>query len=57
MRVASGIVVGVPIDSKDAVNSANIEQAIQQAIGEANERKIEGKDIFGVYYIIAYLIF
>jgi Indigoidine synthase A like protein len=48
MRVQSGIVVGVPISTKDAMNAGHIEEAIQVAIIEANEKKLSGKGTVGL---------
>lgn len=45
MRVQSGMVVGVPISTNDAMNAVHIENAIQQALQEAIGQKLEGKDI------------
>lgn len=58
MQVHSGIVVGVPIDATDEMNSAHIEQAIKQAVKEAEDNNIRGKRIsfITVYRLRNYFI-
>ncbi|XP_050673272.1 pseudouridine-5'-phosphate glycosidase isoform X2 [Leptidea sinapis] len=45
LHLSSGIVVAVPICEKDAMNDKVIEEAIENALREANQRGIRGKEI------------
>mmetsp|Transcript_19549 Transcript_19549/g.31036 ORF Transcript_19549/g.31036 Transcript_19549/m.31036 type:complete len:87 (-) Transcript_19549:117-377(-) len=41
----NGVIVAVPVPEKEAGNHSAIETATKQALKEADERKIQGKDI------------
>lgn len=45
LQLGSSTLICVPVPSEHAANGADIERAIQQAIGEANAQQIVGRDI------------
>lgn len=45
LRLDTGVVIGVPIRNEDAAEASQIEDAIQQAIKEADEKRVQGKDV------------
>eukprot|EP01087_Luapelamoeba_hula_P007674 TRINITY_DN1877_c0_g1_i1.p1 TRINITY_DN1877_c0_g1~~TRINITY_DN1877_c0_g1_i1.p1 ORF type:complete len:511 (+),score=86.30 TRINITY_DN1877_c0_g1_i1:835-2367(+) len=44
-QLGSGLVIAVPISERDAADAALVENAIQQSLKEANDKKIEGRDV------------
>lgn len=51
MQLHSGIVVAVPIDSKDEIDNAHIGKAIQEALEEANDKKLSGRGSYSCIVI------
>jgi len=45
LGLSGGIVIGNPVKQEDAMDDTLIEEAITAALKEANENKIEGKDV------------
>jgi len=45
LAVGRGVLVAVPISEKDEADAIEVERAIQQALKEAEEKKIHGRDI------------
>jgi len=45
LGLKNGVLVAVPIPSEDALDAAEIDQAIEQALNEADQQHIVGKDI------------
>jgi len=45
LSMQNGVIVAVPVPEKEAGNHSAIETATKQALKEADERKIQGKDI------------
>ena len=45
LGLAGGLVIGNPVPQKDAMDESQIEGAITEALKEATEKKIEGKEV------------